>query len=371
MQEDLALRELNLAKNRAAINHTDAQAQRELAEKEAEYIKFQTDSNNFLREQTTKLTELEKRQIEEKKQAALQAAEEEKRALESLASARQNMNTKLFDDLQKMRDEEGDILLGDIDTTDITKGSLLVAELFNNTLKEQTLARLEEEGRFAESMELQKQFRIQELTQMFMQNNVSEYQASLDAKLQADLEYEEELRQSNERTEQFKRDQTTKTLDLIQFAATAAISIGKNIFGESKGLAVAQAVIDSLGAAISVMRDTRGPVWKRLASAAVILSAGYANVKKILSTKPGSANTSGASATASSAMSSMAVTPAGTLVNQGLAGGMFAQQVAGEFTPATSRERNITIDANVDRRGLAIAVREGERSIRTQQFDYK
>jgi hypothetical protein len=50
---------------------------------------------------------------------------------------------------------------------------------------------------------------------------------------------------------------------------------------------------------------------------------------------------------------------------------MFAQQVAGEFTPATSRERNITIDANVDRRGLAIAVREGERSIRTQQFDYK
>jgi hypothetical protein len=220
-------------------------------------------------------------------------------------------------------------------------------------------------------MELQKQFRIQELTQMFMQNNVSEYQASLDAKLQADLEYEEELRQSNERTEQFKRDQTTKTLDLIQFAATAAISIGKNIFGESKGLAVAQAVIDSLGAAISVMRDTRGPVWKRLASAAVILSAGYANVKKILSTKPGSANTSGASATASSAMSSMAVTPAGTLVNQGLAGGMFAQQVAGEFAPTTSRERNITIDANVDRRGLAIAVREGERSIRTQQFDYK
>jgi len=34
-----------------------------------------------------------------------------------------------------------------------------------------------------------------------------------------------------------------------------------------------------------------------------------------------------------------------------------------------SRE-GVTIQANVDRRGLAIAVREGEQEIRTEQFAY-
>jgi hypothetical protein len=374
MQEDLALRELNLAKNRAAINHTDAQAQRELAEKEAEYTKFQTDSNNFLREQKTKASGLELKQTEEKKRAALQAIEEEKRALESLASARHNLTMQYLDDVQKMLNDElniADTLIGDIDTTDIAKGSLLVAQLFNNTLKEQTLARLEEEGRFAESMELQKQYRIQELTQMFIADGLDANQAALDAQFQANLEYQDKIRKAEQDTADFKKGLTDQEIANIQFAANAALSIGKNVFGESKGLAVAQAVIDSLGAAVSVMRDTKGPVWKRLASAAVILSAGYANVKKILSTKPGSANTSGATATASSAMSSMAVTPAGTLINQGLAGGMFAQQVAQDFEPQSARGTGVVVQANVDRRGLAIAVREGERSIRTQQFDYK
>ena len=74
---------------------------------------------------------------------------------------------------------------------------------------------------------------------------------------------------------------------------------------------------------------------------------------------------------ASAAMSTMAVTPAGTLVNQGMGGGNIARQVAEDFAPIGSRDRGVVVQANVDRRGLAIAVREGERSIRTQQFDFR
>jgi hypothetical protein len=39
--------------------------------------------------------------------------------------------------------------------------------------------------------------------------------------------------------------------------------------------------------------------------------------------------------------------------------------------PMMGNGDRISITANVDRRGLAIAVRDGERAIRSQQFDYK
>jgi hypothetical protein len=381
----IAAIEFGQAKTRVLLNESTEEDLKNLATLEAELKLLQVESNNFLRENITKRTDLENKVAAEAKTRSEKAAqerekklEEERQAIESLAAARQTIDQKMFDNLDKMNEGMLDLaidIIPTIDTTDVAKGSLLVADLFNNTLKEQTIARLEEEGRFTESMELQKQFRIQELTQMFMQNGVNEYQASLDAKLQADLEYEDQLRQSNERTEQTKRDQTTKTLDLIQFAATAAITIGKNVFGESKALAVAQAIIDSLGAAVGVMRDTKGPLWVRLTNAAVILSAGYANVKKILSTKPGSGaagGTSAASAVQPPSPFALGFQNEGMVMPQRF--GMqspFATGMASSVGDRFMNRGEINIQANVDRRGLAIAVREGERSIRTQQFDYR
>jgi hypothetical protein len=339
-----------------------------------EGILKEADANNKLNDDRLKAQEEQKKRAEDAEKLREKKLEEERKAIESLAAARQGVDQKMFDSLDKMREGEVDVAIDLIPTLDMTS-TMLAAELFGETLKQQTIARLEEEGRFAESMELQKQFRIQALTQMFIDAGVNEYQASLDAKLQADLEYEDQLRQSNERTEQFKRDQTTKTLDLIQFAATAAISIGKNVFGESKALAVAQAIIDSLGAAVGVMRDTKGPLWVRLTNAAVILSAGYANVKKILSTKPGSGaagGTSAASAVQPPSPFALGFQNEGMVMPQRF--GMqspFATGMASSVGDRFMNRGEINIQANVDRRGLAIAVREGERSIRTQQFDYR
>jgi hypothetical protein len=339
-----------------------------------EGILKEADANNKLNDDRLKAQEEQKKRAEDAEKLREKKLEEERKAIESLAAARQGVDQKMFDNLDKMREGEIDLAIDLIPTLDM-RSSTLAAELFNETLKEQTIARLEEEGKFAVAMEEQKQWRIQALTQMFIDDGVNEYQASLDAKLQADLEYEDQLRQSNERTEQFKRDQTTKTLDLIQFAATAAISIGKNIFGESKALAVAQAIIDSLGAAVGVMRDTKGPLWVRLTNAAVILSAGYANVKKILSTKPGSGaagGTSAASAVQPPSPFALGFQNEGMVMPQRF--GMqspFATGMASSVGDRFMNRGEINIQANVDRRGLAIAVREGERSIRTQQFDYR
>ena len=370
----LAKEELRIAEDRAAINHSDAATLEDIANKRAALIKLETDSNNFLREQTTKRTELEKRQLAEQERLQEEAS---KRRLERIkreederfnAWIRSEENIRLA---QEASDRVEYIDL-ELDTqTELNDKLLAMDRMYADTLLQNLINQLETEGRYIQSAEMQRLTRQQELEQMFLDAGLEQYQAHLRAKEQADAEYQNIRAQAEEDSLKFQKDITDQKIANIQFAANAALAIGRNLFGETKALAVAQAIIDTLAAAVSVMRDTKGKLWQRLANAAVILSAGYANVKKILSTKPGSANTSGASATASSAMSSMAVTPAGTLINQGLTGGMFAQQVAGEFTPATSRERNITIDANVDRRGLAIAVREGERSIRTQQFDYK
>jgi hypothetical protein len=123
------------------------------------------------------------------------------------------------------------------------------------------------------------------------------------------------------------------------------------------------------------MRDTKGPLWVRLTNAAVILSAGYANVKKILSTKPGSGaagGTSAASAVQPPSPFALGFQNEGMVMPQRF--GMQSPFATGMASGAGNQAMNrgeINIQANVDRRGLAIAVREGERSIRTQQFDYR
>jgi hypothetical protein len=369
----LAKEELRIAEERAAINHSDAATLEDIANKRAALIKLETDSNNFLREQTTKRTELEKRQLAEQERLQEEAS---KRRLERIkreederfnAWMRSEENIRLA---QEASDRVEYIDL-ELDTqTELNDKLLAMDRMYADTLLQNLVDRLEMEGRFVESAEQQRLIRQQQLEQMFIDAGLSQYEASLRAKEQADAEYEGKLKDAKEREIELERATQQAKLDLAYDSASNFLAIGEALFGKNKALAVAQAIIDTFAAANSAAKNTPGGVLAKSLAAAAMVAKGFVNVKKILSTKPGSGGAEGG-ATSATAMSSMAVTPAGTLVNQGLAGGMFAQQVAGEFTPATSRERNITIDANVDRRGLAIAVREGERSIRTQQFDYK
>ncbi len=377
----LAREELRIAEERAAINHSDAATLEDIANKRASLIRLETDSNNFLREQTTKRTELEKRTQEEARRKAeeaerkrKQAQAEELAAIESLGAARQQLIDQTIADLTKMREDEftfADTLIGDIDTEEGRGKFALAAELLNQELTNQTIARLEEEGRFVEAAEQQKLFRISELNALFMEAGMTEYEASIAAKEQADLEYLDKLKKAKEAEVELEKNVQQSKTDLIVSAANNALSIGKSLFGENKALAVAQAIIDTYAAANSAAKDTKGGVLVKSLAAAAMIVKGFVNVKKILSTKPSKGGVSTGGTSASAALSTMAVTPAGTLVNQGMGGGMIARQVAEDFAPIGSRDRGVVVQANVDRRGLAIAVREGERSIRTQQFDFK
>ena len=153
--------------------------------------------------------------------------------------------------------------------------------------------------------------------------------------------------------------------------AQAGTSIANSLFQENKKIAVSTAIIDTLAAAVNVMRSP-GNIFVKLAQSAAILAAGYANVRKIIATQPGS--TSGGSSVPTANMGpAMPMGMIGSAFNpsQAMRFGPLTTGAAGSAAPFNAREnQGITVYANVDRKGLAIAVREGERQIKTQQFTF-
>lgn len=370
----LAREELRIAEERAAINHSDAATLEDIANKRATLIRLETDSNNFLREQTTKRTELEKRLELERQRANEEAHKKRLQQIKEQEDARFQAWMKSQDNIRQAEEEAAliDYIDVELDTqTDLNDKLLQLDRLYGQQLLNNEVLRLQEEGRLVESAELQRLTREQELTQMFRDAGLSEYEATQRAKEQADLEYLDKLRKAKEQEVELERNVQDAKIALISQSANNALAIGEAFFGKSKAISVAQAIIDTYGAANSALKDTKGGVLAKALAVAAVIAKGMANVKKILSTKPGSGTGSTVASSMGSNLSGMAITPAGTLIPQSFAGGNIAQQVAEDFAPPSARNTGVVVQANVDRRGLAIAVREGERTIRTQQFDYQ
>jgi hypothetical protein len=147
------------------------------------------------------------------------------------------------------------------------------------------------------------------------------------------------------------------------------------IFGDNKEVAIAQVVIDTLMGVQKIWSQAGlNPVVGGLASAALI-AKGVTSIRKISQTEVGSSGISAdnQSPTFVTSQDSYEIgnsrltrrTP--PLISQNM-----ANSTASMLTnPMMGNGERISITANVDRRGLAIAVRDGERAIRSQQFDYK
>jgi hypothetical protein len=427
-KKKLAIEELRIAEERAALTHSDAATLEDIARKKAAINALDVETNNFLIRITQRRTGLEqkaiedeKRGIEEARQARERAHKERMAKLEQEAAKEKALADQKIKAAQKLQEETELLSLSDFDKRrvlierefqrniemfkegdeaiinaekiknaklqqvmdeqnqiELDKKKVLqdklsqLDNLRSDTLLTNLLNELEEEGRLVEAAEIKKQLRIQEIEQLYLDAGIEPYLATLKAKEQADLEYEATLKQAKEREIELEQMTQEQKLQMAHETASNFLSIGNSLFQKTKAFAVAQAIIDSLAAANSAARNTPGGVLAKSLAAAAMLAKGIANVRKILSTNVGSKSISGGgSGSAASAVSTMAVTPAGSLVNQGLSSAGFAQRMAENFTPQTDRNRDITVNANVDRRGIAIAVREGERAIRTQQFDYK
>jgi hypothetical protein len=264
---------------------------------------------------------------------------------------------------------------------------------------------------------------------MYLSMGYSDLEASQMALTDMTLRHAQERADAELAIQQLLSEQQIQNIKNL--ASTVTI-IGTALFGKSKSMAVAQAIIDTYAAANSALKSTPGgPLVKGLAVAAVI-AKGLANVRTIMSTNIGSTGTGGTGTTGGN-MVGMSVTPAGTLMptNFQLKGGTdeqgkkeikdialdkttrrllgkeadrieaklnlrrraFYQEQDQQLMSMTNRTfaavqsmtslagevgasltavgadtmQPVNIDASVDERGMAIAVRRGESQIRSQQ----
>jgi hypothetical protein len=133
------------------------------------------------------------------------------------------------------------------------------------------------------------------------------------------------------------------------------------VFGKNKAIQSAQVVIDTYAGAQKAFAALAPNLPLQIAASGAVVAQGIAALRKINSTTPGTRSI-GRSGTASSP------TPQGrSFVNDlGAAG-----QVAGTIGPfGASMTPNISITANLDRQGLALAVRDGESDIATRQIPF-
>jgi hypothetical protein len=372
---ELAKEELRIAEERAEISHSDAATLEDIANKRAAILNLETETNNFLIRITQRRTGLEVKAIEETKRANEEAHKRRLEQIKKEENARYEAWFKGQEEIRKAEEAAAfiDYIELQIDAEEKVNDLKLAlnrqyAEALNNQLTEM----LEEQGKFVESAEQQRLIRQQELEQLYLMAGLNEYEAYNSAKEQADLEYESKLKEAKQREIDLEKATQEAKLALAQTTASNLVSIGEGLFGKSKALAVAQAIIDTFGAANNAAKNTPGGVIAKSIAAAAMVAQGLANVRKILSTKPGGGGAGGGGMAAPRpAMSTMAVSPAGNIVSPDFARGQLAGQVATDATSPGMQLRPVQVSANVDRRGLAIAVREGERSIRTQQFDFK
>jgi hypothetical protein len=133
------------------------------------------------------------------------------------------------------------------------------------------------------------------------------------------------------------------------------------IFGENKAIQSAQVVIDTYAGAQKAFAALAPNLPLQIAASGAVVAQGIAALRKINSTKKGTRSVSRTGGGASSSPQ-----PRSFVNDLGAAG-----QVAGTITPFGSSMRpNISITANLDRQGLALAVRDGESDIATRQIPF-
>jgi hypothetical protein len=164
-----------------------------------------------------------------------------------------------------------------------------------------------------------------------------------------------------------EREKLQDSINTLHEVFNATIAIGNLAFGETKELRVAQVVIDTIFGVQRILAEGAFSA-KAIAKSIVFAANGAIAVRKILQQEKGS-SAIGASALPTTTTNEVFIERSGF---RSRFDSPFANQLASQATPSSMiGEGSINIQANVDRRGLAIAVREGERSIRTQQFDYQ
>lgn len=386
MRLELASQELMIERERVKQYKSSAVELQALAEQEAAYIDLGTQSLVRQRELSEQLNSLKNRiRAEEKalldagnrdQQNAAKAFElattQRRLALEAYREAVRSDTESIAESIRKADEAyiQGlpDVQALDMDTSR-DEAVLANAFAFGEQLAQQTVDQAIRLGDTLGALELQQaeELRTRKLYYMSLQYTDEEAaEMALTDMAKRHTQEREDALINIEKSSAKTRE------DIAMSVANSVMTIGTSIFGKSKALAVAQAVIDTYAAANSALKSTPGgPVVKGLAVAAVI-AKGIANVKTIMSTKIGSGAGGGSTGATGGNMTGMMVANGGFLMPRDLVTkGVGAMNLAASASPQQfAQEQTVNIDANVDQRGIAIAVRRGEQIIRSQQITF-
>jgi hypothetical protein len=155
-----------------------------------------------------------------------------------------------------------------------------------------------------------------------------------------------------------QRKALTKTVYESSFA------IANAFFGKFKAISIAQAIVDTIGASISAFKSTNGGIFAKSLAAAAALAKGYAQVRQMTAVRPGSSARSSSGSSVASASVPTSVSTTDTVIS-----GRNATSTASSLSPFGGNQP-ILIEANLDRKGLALAVRQGENQIKSEQITF-
>jgi DNA repair exonuclease SbcCD ATPase subunit len=333
----LAKERFRIAQQQLNLNESDREARREVAEAEANLIRVEFDSANRRREMAEKRIGL----VNMISATEKRAKDEEIARIAELNEARR---------------------LGDVGPDAIVDDTLN-AELEAEAKRAEML--LQANFAYFEARKLQEIEAIRasgnEFGAIEMERQMALQQIRVDA-INAGIESEDEIRQlqAAKNLEFDKKVEDTRTAitkaaianrsKLMGMAVDGAMALGKALFGESKGMAIAQALIDTYQSA-NVALKSAPPPWN-FALAAANVAAGIANVNRIRQMKPGSSGGGGgASAPATPSVPSGMASPTFGTVNTN----QISASMGGGNMPAPV----LILQGDLDSELLAIKVRQG------------
>jgi len=183
------------------------------------------------------------------------------------------------------------------------------------------------------------------------------------------------LNEAERRQTDFMQQQAEAQMAIRQSVVDSVLGTAAALFEESKAVAIADTIVNTWRGAQAAFAETAGPLPVKLAAAAAAVAAGIANVRKITQTKVGDTSAQGGG-TSSRAGTTPVRTVAEGAMNISFGTGLsrtlddLATYVAGQ-QGAGSMQPQINVEATVDRKGIAIAVRDGNKEIESEQIVYQ
>ncbi len=257
---------------------------------------------------------------------------------------------------------------------DVELQAILDANLV--TQSEQYVSQLNEQGAFMLAAAEQLLFERSEMEKRYREQGFTEEEAAGLATVALKYREVELLNEAERKQTEFMQQQAEAQMAIRQSVVDSALGAAGALFEDSKAVAIADTIVNTWRGAQAAFAETAGPLPVKLAAAAAAVAAGLANVRKITQTKKGDTSAQGGGSTSSRAGTAPVRTVAEGAMNISFGTGLsrtlddLATYVAGQ-QGAGSTQPQINVEATVDRKGIAIAVRDGNKEIESEQIVYQ